>query len=185
MNFEQMSAAEIKQAITQLSAKQDEFTDEQRTAFINLHILLGQKEAQEQYEAAQKDEGFKFKAKEFDAKAKTLYPELKDENSDFYKAVDARLEEMGTAKTDPAALYNATLQIAKEQDIPASGSQNPGDPTGKIKPSGGSDPHGSGGTKDHVDATPETAGLFKNLLDLNDPKVRAEIQKNKEAGGNL
>ena len=116
----------------------------------------------------------KEQAKKLDQKAYQMWPELKDEKSDFYKAVNEYMEQHGADGAE--SLLHSANAVGLDLGLQPAG-RTPGkggDKSGKIK----------GGENYKEDTKPDDAFFkktekiakaFGNMIDLSDEKVRERI----------
>lgn len=182
MDFKTATSAELKAVRKEfrVKARAGDMTDEQLAGMDELDDLIADRVLDEKMATVANTEDFKAQAKKFDAKAKGMWPELKNPDSAFTKKVDAALEASGRALDDPMALLNAANLIGIEEDMSPSGVHDPEkDPAlTKVKSGESGVPAGEGNDngKDHVDNTPDIGHMFRDMLDLNNKDVRATIQ---------
>ena len=119
------------------------------------------------------------RAKELDAKAYKMWPELKDKDSEFYQTVNAMLEDNGDDSYD--SLLNAANAVGLEMGLqPAGVRRNVGPGMEKIKGAGSGEEPDSG--KDFLKRTRHVAEAYKDLIDINKEGVAERIAARAEEG---
>lgn len=165
------TAAQLQAMRAQI--KEEDLDAAQKVALRQLDALIAQKVAEEAIDRREAAAEFRARATKLDAKAKALYPELKDDKTEFSKRVNEYLEAMGTATTDPGALLNAATLVADELGIEPVTTKAP-----KIMKVGGSGGSGGGEPEedDFLGRTKDVGEMFKRMgLNLDDEKVKNTV----------
>jgi hypothetical protein len=126
--FQSATAAELRQFKRTLNL--EEVTESQLEA---LDDLIIERAVEEKYTKLTTAQEKKAKAKQMDEQAYKNWPELKDEESEFYKAVDTYMGEHGLDRED--SLLAAANAVGLDMGLQPAGRRDAGgDPMGKIKP---------------------------------------------------
>ena len=172
--FAEATSAELKSFRSTLNM--DEVSADQVAA---LDDLIVERTVNEKVQAALQQNEAKTRSKTLDEKAKKMWPELKDEKTDFYAAVNEYMEQNGA--DNPDSLLNAANAVGLEMGLqPAGREPVRTDPMKNIK---GAKPTGSSvGEKgeEFLKKTEKVAKAFGNLIDMNDEKVRERVAQRAE-----
>jgi hypothetical protein len=144
-----------------------------------LDAIIAQRYTDESVAAAMGNYRRKEIGRKNDEKALRDWPELKDENSPMYHAVTAEMESDPNALEDPNAFANAARKVGLGMGLTPAGFTPAKSGGGDMDTIGGGD--GVAGREgvepgvEFLEATKDIAKTFGGMLDMNDPKVRAEI----------
>jgi hypothetical protein len=168
------SSAELQQMRAQID--EDELDAQQKAGLRQLDALIAKKIAEETVAEKERTDLLRKNAGKMDAKAKALFPELKDRESEFSKRVDDYLESMGTATSDPGALLQAAFMVADELGVsPTMGSRAPKEmKVGTSNKEVGADE----GSEDFVSKTKHLHDMFSSMgLNLEKDEVRERLNQ--------
>jgi len=166
----EMNSAELKQVRTSLPADHDP----KEVAALNDRIM--EVSIEEGIQSGMGRLETRQTARELDTQAAKRWPELKDKESDFYKAVNAELESRGDSETNPRALNDAANKVGLDRGMVNNGWAASAD-TAKImgiKAPGehdGNDGDGQSFTKANADILEQ----MSEFIDTKDEKVLERI----------
>ena len=160
----------------------EKLTPEQAAQIPALDALIVTKVAEEAVSKSDAQKAFVLMAKKLDAKAKAMYPELKDKESDLAKKTAEYMDQMGTASKDANALMTASMLAAEDLGVDPvqyrKDAPNP-DKTG-VAPDGKPVEKPEGEGAEFLGRTTKLATLLSNegLLDLEKEGVKERLIEN-------
>ena len=143
-----------------------------------LDAIIAQRYTDESVAAAMGNYKRKETGRKNDEMALRDWPELRDKESDMYKAVTVELENDPSALEDPNAFANAARKVGLQMGLTPAGFTPAKSDGGMDAIGGGTGTAGREGVEpgqDFLDRTKDIAKTFGSMLDMNDEKVRAEI----------
>jgi hypothetical protein len=182
--IEDMSLSELKGLKAKFAAMPpEEITPEQRQGLVELDLLIMDKITDEKVRALGKTQSFVQKSKAADEKARKLWPDLNDPDSEFAKQVEQYLEESGDGETNPNALLNAANAVGLERgEVPSTLTTK----APKIGATKGGDDEDSGEqdeqAADFLERTKNIQHKFRDLINMDDPDTRARIVQYSQEG---
>ena len=157
-------------------------------ALDQLDAIIAQRTVDEKVAVAMGNYQRKETGRKNDVQALRDWPELKDKESDMYKAVTLEMDQDPNALEDPNAFANAARKVGLSMGMtpagftPARTGSDPMDAIGGGSGTGGHEGNDPG--QEFLEGTKEIAKAFDGLIDMTDKDVRARIAKRAEDNSN-